>query len=373
MPLGAAGKGANRHHGWHIGHAADHCDAGSARHERAAGTGGPGTMSEIFDLGAAAPYLGLLARVSLIAMFVMLVTVLAERLGPFLGAMVASLPLYTGPTYLMLALEHDVPYLLAATVGSIAICGATPVFALAYCVLSRSWGMWVSLFGSLAAWTACAVIVQSNQWSLVEALLFVTPIYIVSVALARGYTRGIAMRRAERRWTDLPTRALMVASAAGATIAISKFVPPQLTGVLSVLPVIMSSLIVILHPRIGGPAAAALFAHTLGGLVGMVLAFVLINLTIERVGPAVALSGGLAVTLIWNLLLIAVRRFTHPPADASAAQHQPRRKGPQAPLPRRPAGTMGHALPPPLGPGPAARPRPPAGARPLPPQRSKVR
>lgn len=333
-------------------------------------------MSDIFDFGIATPYLGLLARISLIALFVMLVTVLAERLGPFLGAMVASLPLYTGPTYLMLALEHDASYLLAATVGSIAICGATPVFALAYCVMARSWGVWMSLIGALGAWLICAIIVQLNQWSLVEALLFVTPIYIVSVALARGYTRGIAVQRAERRWTDLPTRALMVAGAAGATIAISKFVPPQLTGVLSVLPVIMSSLIVILHPRIGGPATSALFAHTLGGLVGMVLAFVLINLTIESVGTWIALSAGLAVTLVWNLLLIAVRRFTQravvatvltPAATATRTERQ-------APLPRRPAGTTAHAPPPPTGPRAATgRYPPPVGLRQAPPQRSKGR
>jgi hypothetical protein len=307
----------------------------------------------------------------------MMVTVLAERLGPFLGAMVASLPLYTGPTYLMLALEHDVPYLLAATVGSIAICGATPVFALAYCVLARSWGMWTSLAGSLAAWAVCAGLVQSNQWSLVEALLFVTPIYIVSVALARGYTRGIAVRRAERRWIDLPVRALMVAVAAGGVITISKYVPPQLTGVLSVLPVIMSSLIVILHPRIGGPAAAALFAHTLGGLVGMVLGFVLINVTMESLGAPIALTAGLAVTLVWNLLLIAVRRFTHPPAVAvvePAPRLATRRTEHRAPSPRLPAGTTGHAPLPPVRPATAPRSSyPVATPRPIPPQRPRVR
>ena len=302
-------------------------------------------MGDIVDILTGWPALWLLLRVSMIAGFVIVVTLLAEKLGPFLGGMVASLPLYTGPTYLLLALEHDVPYLVQSTIGSIAICGATPVFALAYCIMAVRFGAIGSLAGALASWAGCALIVQSNQWTLVEALLFVTPIYIASVALARGFTRGVAIKRAERKWTDLPLRAVMVAGCAGGVILVSKYVPPQLTGVLSVFPVIMTSLVLILHPRIGGPATSALFAHTLGGLVGMVLAFVLIYFTIERIGAAAALSAGLAVTIGWNLMLIALRSLTRPAAARPASRpvprvppptRQPQRGQPVLPLPQKP-------------------------------------
>lgn len=301
-------------------------------------------MSDVLEVVLASPALWLLLRVGLIAMFVILVTTLAERLGPFLGAMVASLPLYTGPVYFMLALQHDTAYLATATIGSLAICGATPVFALAYCVVARTRGPTVSLIVALAAWGICAAIVQSNTWSLVEALLFVAPIYVVSVLLAQGFTRGIAMRKAERRWTDLPLRAVVVASTAGCIIWASSFLPPQLTGIFSVLPVLMSSLIMILHPRIGGAATAALFAHTLGGLVGMVLAFALINLTIHDLGPAVSLSMGLVVTLVWNLLLIFFKKLASGRAQEAT---QPARRS-SAP-PRR-SGTLARDLPPPRRP-----------------------
>lgn len=311
-------------------------------------------MSQLLELLLTTPSVGLLARIVLIAGFVMLVTVLAERLGPFLGGMVASLPLYTGPTYLLLALEHDAAYLQSATVGSIAICGVMPVFVLVYCMLARRHGILISLGGALATWAGGAVLIQLNSWTLIEALLFVAPIYVVSVALARGFTRGIALRRAERNWIDLPVRACTVAGVAGLVIFIARYVPPQITGILSVLPVIMTSLTIILHPRIGGPATAALFAHTLGGLVGMVLAFALINLAILKVGAIPALAAGLAVTLLWNLLLIGLRRITHPPAAAA------RLPGPQAPSPHRPGRTAARDLPPPRMP------------RPIPPRRSKA-
>ena len=65
----------------------------------------------------------------------------------------------------------------------------------------------------------------------------------------------------------------------------------------------------VLHPRIGGPGTAALMAHSLSGLVGMVLAFGLVNMTVERIGVWPALGAGLALTVGWNTMLIFASRF----------------------------------------------------------------
>jgi hypothetical protein len=252
----------------------------------------------------------LLLRMTLVAGFVVIVAVVAERLGPFLGAMVASLPLYTGPVYLLLALEHDAEYIRAATVTSVAICGANPVYVVIYALLARTQGPAASLAGSLTAWGACAVFVQALDWSLIEAFLFVTPIYLTALVLARAFTRGVAIRSAERRWTDLVQRAVFVAVLTGVVIVASQHVPPKITGILSVMPILTTSLILVMHPRVGGPATAALLSHTLGGLVGMVIAFMLVNLTIPTLGVWLALAVGLVTTVGWNIMLIAIRKLT---------------------------------------------------------------
>lgn len=299
-------------------------------------------MTSSFDLLASLPGGPLMLRMALVAVFVVLVALLAERLGPFLGAMVASLPLYTGPIYLMLALEHDADYLAASTLGSLAICGATPVFALAYCVTARRHGALLSLAAALGAWAVCAVIVQFGRLSLVEALLFVAPIYAVAVPLARGFTRGIAIQPAGRGRFDLVLRAVLCGGLAGVVITVARHLPPQLTGILSVVPILLTSLILVLHPRIGGPATAALLAHTLGGLVGMVLAFALVNQTLHRWGVPLALAAGLAVTVAWNIGLIAVKQIrARRDVPALPEVNQPRVPvrdlPPPAMPPRRPA------------------------------------
>jgi hypothetical protein len=249
---------------------------------------------------------------TLVAAFVVVVALVAERLGAFLGGMVASLPLYTGPVYLLLALEHDAAYIYAATITSVAICGANPVFVVIYALLARSQGVALSLAGSLGAWAGVAVIVQAWDWTLVEALLFVAPIYIVALVLAQSFTRGVALRRAERHWTDLVQRAVFVAVLTGVVIIASRHVPAKITGILSVMPILTTSLILVMHPRVGGPATAALLAHTLGGLVGMVVAFAIVNIAIDRIGLWPALGLGLATTVAWNVMLIAGRTLLKP-------------------------------------------------------------
>lgn len=270
-----------------------------------------------FALDHPAVVLGL--RMALVAAFVVLVAVVAERLGAFLGAMVASLPLYTGPVYLMLALEKDAGWFHEATLGSIAICGISPVFVLAYCMLAGRFGTGVSLAGAALAWLLCAAGVQTNRWSLPEALLFAAPIYAVSVLLARGYTRGIALPRTERRWGDLVLRAALVATLSGFTVWLSGHVPAQLAGILSVAPILTTSLILVMHPRVGGPPTAALLAHTLAGLVGMVLAFALVHSTVRALGVFPALVLGLLVTVSWNLMLVGLNRLGRSAGHAAPA------------------------------------------------------
>jgi Ca2+/H+ antiporter len=47
------------------------------------------------------------------ALFVTLATVIAERLGPTVGALVATLPVSAGPVYVFLALDHDAAFISA--------------------------------------------------------------------------------------------------------------------------------------------------------------------------------------------------------------------------------------------------------------------
>jgi hypothetical protein len=181
---------------------------------------------------------------------------------------------------------------------------------LVYAILARTQAAFPSLLGALLAWGGIGAGVQAREWALPEALLFVAPVYLVALPLAQGFTRGVAIRRAERHWFDLVQRALLVAGLTGVVIVASRHVPAAATGVLSVLPILTTSLIMVMHPRVGGPATAALLAHTLGGIVGMVMAFAFIHLSVERLGVWPSLGAALALTVGWNTMLVVARQIS---------------------------------------------------------------
>jgi hypothetical protein len=89
--------------------------------------------------------------------------------------------------------------------------------------------------------------------------------------------------------------------------AASSRIGPLLTGVFALLPVAMGSFVVILQPRIGGPATASVLANAQAPLLGLGLAFAVVHLAIPF-GVWWALLLGLATSFGWNALLWTVRR-----------------------------------------------------------------
>ena len=96
----------------------------------------------------------------------------------------------------------------------------------------------------------------------------------------------------KRRWYDVPLRATMVAGLVAAVVALSGQVGPTFTGLLAVYPIVMTCLMLIFHPRAGGPATATLIANTLWGLVGFSACLFTVHLAAVPLGtPARARAG----------------------------------------------------------------------------------
>jgi hypothetical protein len=70
---------------------------------------------------------------------------------------------------------------------------------------------------------------------------------------------------------------------------------------------VLGSFIVILHPRVGGPAAASVLAHAQVAFIGLSLGFLAVHYLAEPVGSWWALTIGLSVGIAWNGLLWLMR------------------------------------------------------------------
>ncbi len=120
--------------------------------------------------------------------------------------------------------------------------------------------------------------------------------------------RHAPMPRVQARWYDLVLRAGMVAVLVGVVVSLSFRIGPTASGNLAVFPIVLSSIAIILHRRVGGPATAAVLANAVIGLGGFAVALVVLYLTAERFGSAAALTLAFAASLGCNLLLYLVRQ-----------------------------------------------------------------
>ncbi len=265
-------------------------------------------------------WLSLATKMVVSAAFVVMASIVAEKAGPLIGAMVSTLPIGSGPAYIFLSLDHDVYFLEASTVASLAVHAASGVFGMVYVMLAQRRSLVVSMAGALAAWAVCAYAIRELTWTITTAALLNAVTYAICIPLARRYLY-VMMPPIRRHWFDIPLRALLVAVLVGAVVEASATLGPKLTGILAVFPIVMTSLLLIMHPRIGGPASAAIIANTMWGLVGFATSVLALNLVIVPFGAPLGLTVALIVAMVANYTIFWFRRRSH--ARRMAAMGRP--------------------------------------------------
>jgi hypothetical protein len=254
--------------------------------------------------------LTLTLRMAISAMFVVSASMITERSGPVIGALVATLPISAGPSYVFLALDHDAAFIAEGALASVPINAATIFFSLTYVVLAQRHNTLLCCAGAVAVWIVLAVLERTVPWSLAGGLFANAVAFAICLPLMRRF-RHVKMPLITRRWYDIPLRASLVATLVATVVTLSRWVGPSVSGTLALFPGVLTSMMLILHPRIGGVATAALIANGGWGLLGFSVAVAVLHVAVLRVGSAVALSLALATCVIWNLGLwwIGRRKF----------------------------------------------------------------
>jgi hypothetical protein len=251
--------------------------------------------------------LTLVIKMGVTGAFVVIASMVAERAGPLVGAMVSTLPISAGPAYVFLALDHDATFIAQSALTSLAVNAATCVYALAYAVVAQRQRLILALPMALGSWLALAAAVERVHWSLLGAAALNAAVLVFCIPAGHKFLH-VKMPFPRRRWYDVPLRAGMVACLVASVVGLSTRVGPAVTGVLAVFPIVLTSLMLILQPRIGGPATAAVIANTLWGLVGFAAALVMLQVAVSPLGVPAALTLALAVSIAWNIMIWMLRR-----------------------------------------------------------------
>jgi uncharacterized membrane protein (GlpM family) len=252
-------------------------------------------------------WLPLLLKMAVTAAFVIIATKTAERAGALIAALIVTLPIAAGPAYIFLSLEHDADFIARSALTSFAVNTATYTFAVTYVLLAQKRSLFISLGGAFVAWAVTALIVHAIPWTLWRAILFNVAVFAACYWIANRH-RFARMPLARARWYDVPLRAAMVSMLVATVVALSNTLGPVVTGILAVFPIVFFSMMLILQPRVGGPATASVVANGIIGLGGFSLACLVLHLTAIPVGPWWGLLLALTASVVFNLATWIVRR-----------------------------------------------------------------
>jgi uncharacterized membrane protein (GlpM family) len=249
-------------------------------------------------------WLSLLLKAALTATIIVTASLIVERGGPFLGAMIASLPTSVGAAYIVMAFEHTPEFIAKSALGSLAANAAGVTFAAVYALLARKYSLVLGLGGALAVWFVCALTLRNldfNVWTALglNAGVAIVAIWVTAQARAASFPKAAIVPRTY----DIPLRAAAVAAFVIVVTTASHSIGAFSSGVFAVFPIAMSSFIVILHNRIGGPATSNVIAHAQIPMLGLIPAFLAVYLFTHSLGEWWALLIALMASLVWNALL----------------------------------------------------------------------
>ncbi len=253
-------------------------------------------------------WIALAVKMATTAAIVVTTCLVVERAGPLLGAVVASLPVSSGPAYVFLAAEHGAAFIAASVPASLASLAASAGFIVVYGALAQKRGGLASTLAALITWTIMVTVLRAVAPGLGAAALATTVIYVVCLRLVTRWRRAAPIGEVRSSPWDIPARAAAAMLLVASVIVAGRLLGPGAAGELALAPVVLTRLALLLHPRLGGPAAAAVMVNTLPGLFGMAVAAMVLGVTARPWGANLSLLLALAICLTWNAGVLFLAR-----------------------------------------------------------------
>ena len=261
----------------------------------------------------------LILKLTITPLLVALMSLAARRWGPTVGGLIMGLPWMTGPILFFLGLEHGDAYVARAAIGVLVGAIAIGAHLTAYVYTARRYGWPVSLGVAFLAFAATGYAVSGLDLSLWAA---------ASGATASLCAAFLAMPRVSDPgnlrflpWWDIPMRMVATAFLVAIITLCASFVGPELIGVVSTYPVILSVIGIFTHSQWGWPAIVQLARGVSLSLLSFVVFFLVLGLSAEQVGLiwSFALAAGAALVISSIMILLTGGRGEGRPDETKKA------------------------------------------------------
>jgi hypothetical protein len=252
--------------------------------------------------------LSVFVRFIAVALVIIAVSVASQRLGAFWGAVAASLPISIGPAYVLLALDHDSAFIAASALASLANYAVTVLYVVAYVQFAPGRTAMATICLCIGCWLLGVLLIRYVPVSIPVAVALNVVAFGLGFAIIRRRILPEAQRGASGGWGALLAKSGLMGALVAAIVAWSHSLGPVVTGIAVLFPIAMSSLALAFHPSQGGAVAAGVMAKALWTLPGIGFGLLILVLTAIPLGTVPALCLALAISLVWPLAVVILRR-----------------------------------------------------------------
>lgn len=250
----------------------------------------------------------LLLKVAIAPAFIAVVSLIALRYGHRAAGWLVALPINTGTIILILTLTEGAGFAATAALGALLGIVSLSAFAIGY-ALSALRYPWPVCLGIAAAGFVASTLVLSGAPELVLVDLAASVVAVVIVLLVVPKRDDSALALPAPRW-EIPLRMLTAAVLVLVITTVAENLGPQLSGLLSPIPVFTVTLVIFTHSR-QGPAPVFVFLRGLQyGLFSFAAFCAVVAVLLVPYGLAVAMGAGLAALLgVYALVRMLLERF----------------------------------------------------------------
>ena len=247
-------------------------------------------------------------KLFLAPVLILLATLAGRRWGPTVGGWLAGLPMTSGPSSFILALEQGSEFAARAALGTLLGLISLAVFSLAYGALARRTGWPACLAAALGAFGASTLLFRDAAPPLGLAFTLVCAV----LGTVGAVMAGAEPLRPPRRLLpgDLVIRMALAALLVLLLTSVAAALGPALAGNLSPFPVFGALLAVFAHRDQGGAAAVQLLRGMVLGSFGFATFMLMVSGLLDRmaVAPTYALAS-LGALGVHGLTLAVIRRM----------------------------------------------------------------
>jgi hypothetical protein len=237
----------------------------------------------------------LLLRLTLVPIFIALVTLAARRWGPRAAAFVTALPVVAGPTLGFYIVQQGTPFAARAAEGTLIGLVGVAAFCAAYGHLSTRWRWPICV---LAGWLCFGAITLLTLHTTAGAGTGLV-VAITSLMVVRYFLPAAGPLDAPRTppsW-DLPLRMCSATALVFVLTAIAARLGPTLSGLLTPFPVATAIIAGFTHAQQGTGAVVRFLRGYMPGLCSFAIFCFMLAVMLPRASAPVSFAAALALQL----------------------------------------------------------------------------